>query len=116
MNHYFQSVTGAFTFPNLYKKVSTIFDNAEFVEVGVNYGQSACFMGVEIINQNKNIKLNLIDSWDENFEMGVYDSFMNTIQPIKQEMGDKLNIIKYVENNFDVLITSLFYLQHQQIV
>ena len=26
MNYYFQSVTGAFTFPNLYKKVSTIFD------------------------------------------------------------------------------------------
>ena len=36
MNHYFQSVTGAFTFPNLYKKVSTIFDNAEFVEQAVN--------------------------------------------------------------------------------
>jgi len=99
MNHYFQSVTGAFTFPNLYKKVSTIFDNAEFVEVGVNYGQSACFMGVEIINQNKNIKLNLVDSWDENFEMGVYDSFMNTIQPIKQEMGDKLNIIRDLSVN-----------------
>ena len=99
MDHYYTSVTGAFTFPNLYKKVSTIFDNAEFVEVGVNYGQSACFMGVEIINQNKNIKLNLIDSWDENFEMGVYDSFMNTIQPIKQEMGDKLNIIRDLSVN-----------------
>ena len=24
MNHYFQSVTGAFTFPNLYKKVSNL--------------------------------------------------------------------------------------------
>jgi hypothetical protein len=44
-------------------------------------------MGVEIINQKKNIKLNLVDSWDENFEKGMYDSFMKTIQPIKQEMG-----------------------------
>jgi predicted O-methyltransferase YrrM len=99
MNHYYQSVTGAFTFPNLYKKVSTIFDNAEFVEVGVCYGQSSVFMGVEIINQKKNIKLNLVDSWDENFEKGMYDSFMKTIQPIKQEMGDNLNIIRDLSVN-----------------
>ncbi len=99
MNHYYQSVTGAFTFPNLYRKVCTIFDNAEFVEVGVCYGQSSVFMGVEIINQKKNIKLNLVDSWDENFEKGMYDSFMNTIQPIKQEMGDKLNIIRDLSVN-----------------
>ena len=99
MDHYYQSVTGAFTFPNLYKKVSTIFDNAEFVEIGVCYGQSSVFMGVEIINQKKNIKLNLVDSWDENFEKGMYDSFMNTILPIKQEMGDKLNIIRDLSVN-----------------
>ena len=99
MDHYYQSVTGAFTFPNLYKKVSTIFDNAEFVEIGVCYGQSSVFMGVELINQKKNIKLNLVDSWDENFEKGMYDSFMNTILPIKQEMGDKLNIIRDLSVN-----------------
>jgi len=87
MDHYYLSVRGAFTFPNLYKKMSTIFDNAEFVEIGVNYGQSACFMGVEIINQNKNIKFNLVDSWDENFAVGMYDSFMNTIQPIKHQIS-----------------------------
>ena len=56
MDHYYLSVRGAFTFPNLYKKMSTIFDKGEFVEVGVCYGQSSVFMGVEIINQNKNIK------------------------------------------------------------
>lgn len=99
MDHYYQTIKGAFTFPNLYRKMCTIFDNAEFVEVGVCYGQSSVFMGVEIINQKKNIKLNLIDSWDENFEKGMYNSFTNTIHPIKQKMGDKLNIIKDLSTN-----------------
>ena len=99
MQHYFGNITGAFTFPNLYKKIVTIFDNAEFIEIGVNYGQSAIFMGVEIINQKKNIKLNLVDSWDENFESGVYDLFMNSSKPIREIMGDKLNIIRDLSVN-----------------
>lgn len=101
MEHYYYKVRGAFTFPHLYKKMCTIFDNAEFVEIGVNWGQSAVFMGVEIINQNKNIKLNLIDSWDgeENIQCGIYESFINTVNPIKEKMGDNLNIIKDLSVN-----------------
>jgi len=59
MEHYYKNVRGAFTFPALYFEMVTRFDNAEFVEIGCDCGQSACFIGVEIINRNKNIKLNL---------------------------------------------------------
>lgn len=99
MIHFYNNVVGAFTFPNLYYNVVQFYDNAEFVEVGVNYGQSACFMGVEIINQNKNIKLNLVDSWDENFAAGMYDSFLNSIQPVKNILQDRLDIIRDLSVN-----------------
>jgi predicted O-methyltransferase YrrM len=99
MNHFYNNVVGAFTFPNLYYSAVNFFNDAEFVEVGVNYGQSACFMGVEIINQNKNIKLNLVDSWDENFAAGMYDSFLNSIQPVKNVLQDRLNIIRDLSVN-----------------
>ena len=57
MTHYYQNVRGAFTFPKLYYSMVSMFDNAEFAEIGCDCGQSSCFIGVEIINQNKNIKL-----------------------------------------------------------
>ena len=99
MTHYYQNVRGAFTFPKLYYSMVSMFDNAEFAEIGCDCGQSSCFIGVEIINQNKNIKLNLIDTWgdvDLNNPNGYdsYDLFRKNIQPVKDKLGDKINIIK----------------------
>ena len=99
MTHYYQNVRGAFTFPKLYYSMVSMFDNEEFAEIGCDCGQSSCFIGVEIINQNKNIKLNLIDTWgdvDLNNPNGYdsYDLFRKNIQPVKDKLGDKINIIK----------------------
>jgi len=99
MTHYYQNVRGAFTFPKLYYSMVSMFDNAEFAEIGCDCGQSSCFIGVEIINQNKNIKLNLIDTWgdaDLSNPNGYdsYDLFSKNIQPVKDKLGDNINIIK----------------------
>ena len=103
MTHYYQNVRGAFTFPKLYYSMVSMFDNAEFAEIGCDCGQSSCFIGVEIINQNKNIKLNLIDTWgdaDLSNPNGYdsYDLFRKNIQPVKDKLDDKINIIKDYDN------------------
>jgi len=109
MEHYYQNVRGAFTFPKLYHSMVSMFDNAEFVEIGCDCGQSSCFIGVEIINQNKNIKLNLVDTWSDselNNPNGYpsYDLFCKNIEPIKEKLGNKLNVIK----NYSVNASKLF--------
>ena len=64
MNHFYQNIKGWFTYPKLYKEMVERFDDANFAEVGVYEGQSISFLGVEVINQNKNIKLHCIDNWN----------------------------------------------------
>ncbi len=66
MNHYYDNIPGAFTFPQLYHFVVSHFNNAKFVEIGCDKGQSFSFLGVETINQNKNIELYAVDTWGDN--------------------------------------------------
>lgn len=67
MEHYYKDVpSGWFNYEEVYKlAIDRIPENtnAHFVELGVWFGQSMCFAGVEIIQSNKNIKLDGIDSF-----------------------------------------------------
>ncbi len=63
MEHFYQTIQGWFTFPQLYTQVVREFDNAVFVEIGTWKGKSAAYMAVEIVNYNKNIKFFCIDPW-----------------------------------------------------
>ena len=92
MEHYFDKLEGWFDFPNLYHSVVKMHNNANFVEVGSWQGKSAAFMAVEIINQNKNIKLNCVDTWEGSIEHTndeiikqnlLYDTFLSNIEPVK---------------------------------
>lgn len=65
MEHYYKSVVGFFTYPTFYSDMVKRFNKATFVEIGSFGGQSAAYMGVEIINSNKEIKLICIDAFDE---------------------------------------------------
>lgn len=108
MNHN-NKIVGAFTFPNLYMGMINRFDNAEFVEVGADRGSSTHFMGVEIINSNKNIKFNVVDSWGDNPGSWassdiIYQEFVNNIAPVKEVLKDRLNIIR----SFSVDAANLF--------
>lgn len=68
MNHIYQQPNFGenwFTFPNLYSRfVRESRDGARFVEVGCWKGKSVAYLGVEIINSGKDIKVDAVDTWD----------------------------------------------------
>ena len=65
LQHYYKTVGEEwFTYPKLYSKiVADAKDGSHFVEIGCWKGMSASFMGVEIINSGKKIRLDCIDTW-----------------------------------------------------
>ena len=66
LEHTYQNIFGWFDYDDIYKEqVDNAADGDKFVEIGSLFGKSACFMGVEIKNSNKNITLDCIDYWDE---------------------------------------------------
>ena len=53
-----------FSYPNLYKSMVEKFSSgSKFVEVGSWKGKSAAYLAVEIVNSNKNISLDCVDTW-----------------------------------------------------
>jgi predicted O-methyltransferase YrrM len=120
MEHFYKEVDseGWFDYQNLYTEMVEKFPNdSHFVEVGSWKGMSACYMAVEIINSNKNIKFDCVDTWkyydwftdiSEGAFEGVYDVFLKNIDPVK----DTINIVrelsweaplKYDDNSLDFI-------------
>lgn len=111
MDHYYQNIDGMFNFMNIYSEMVKKFpDNSHFVEVGCWKGRSAVYLGVEIINSNKNIKLDCIDNWEftddiytSNEELCavkgvVFEEFLKNIEPLSSIISyHKLNSIKASE-------------------
>jgi predicted O-methyltransferase YrrM len=95
MEHYFHTLgENWFTYSPLYHKIVNHFPNkSHFVEVGVWKGMSAAFMAVEIINSEKDIKFDCIDTWEivEESKTGIpddwyenlYETFLKNITPVK---------------------------------
>jgi predicted O-methyltransferase YrrM len=93
MEHYYQNIgEDWFTYPNFYSSVVASFPpGSKFVEVGSWRGRSACFLGVEIHNSGKDIKLDCVDTWNGSEEHvgydilendGLYKEFISNIEPI----------------------------------
>lgn len=93
MEHFYKNIEGWFTYPILYSTaVKTAPNNAHFVEVGSWKGASAVYMAVEIVNSNKNIKFDCIDTWKGSEEHNLntaeqqeelYLTFLKNIEPVK---------------------------------
>lgn len=96
MNHYYQNIgENWFSYAELYKQmVQDAEDGDIFVELGCWKGRSTCFLGVEIINSGKDIKLCAVDSWRyrPNTEQPcvsqiefnkVFSEFLNNIRPLE---------------------------------
>lgn len=65
MEHFFHSIPGNFDFHDIYDQaVREAPEGAQFVEVGVWKGRSAAYMGTQIKNSGKHIRLYLVDMWD----------------------------------------------------
>jgi hypothetical protein len=105
IEHFYKETEGEnwFNYENLYSDVVRKFDSgAHFVEVGTWKGKSACYMAVEIINSEKDIKFDCVDTW-EVVEEGwnfcalpkfnnLFNIFKKNIEPVK----NKINIIKSI--------------------
>lgn len=64
MIHYYQKIFGYFNFENFYRKmVDEAKDGDIFVEIGCYRGRSTAFLATEILNSNKKITLNCVDTW-----------------------------------------------------
>jgi len=93
VDHYYQDLEGFFDFQDAYKlAIDTTANGGMFVEVGSWKGQSAAFMGVEIVNSGKDIKLYCVDTWagsdehvtDDDVILGtLYDRFLENTRPVK---------------------------------
>jgi SAM-dependent methyltransferase len=94
MEHFYNNIgEDWFSYPNLYKSiVENNQDGAHIVEIGSWKGRSASFMAVEIINSNKNIKFDCVDTWEGSIEHKtydviteekLYDIFLSNIEPVK---------------------------------
>jgi len=102
IKHIYETVSGWFTFPLFYSSVvDQAKDGYHFVEVGTWKGKSACYMAVEIINSEKKIKFDCIDTFkgseDEEYANpnsssyepllstsdGLYNHFLDNIKPVK---------------------------------
>lgn len=104
MKHFYKDINSEdwFGYEDLYKLVVEKFtDNSHFVEVGTWKGMSACYMAVEIINSNKNIRFDCVDTWeyvetskeiDEHQFENLYEIFLENIKPIKHI----INIVKSI--------------------
>src|SRR5512147_200969 len=93
MEHYYQNIHGWMNYEGLYSDMVKRFpDGSRFVEVGSWVGRSACYLGVEIINSGKNIKLDCVDTWlgapelmqeDVIVNGTLYSDFITNIEPLK---------------------------------
>jgi hypothetical protein len=120
MEHYFETIgENWFSYQYFYRDMVSRFNNAKFAEIGCWKGRSTAYLGVEIINQNKNIELYCIDSWkyketteqpagnQSEFDK-VYEQFCNNIKPIKNivnicRMDSVSASCQYPDNYFDFI-------------
>jgi beta-1,4-mannosyl-glycoprotein beta-1,4-N-acetylglucosaminyltransferase len=86
--HYHDMVEGWFSKDDIefYKCVVDQFDSpSHFVEVGSYKGKSTVCLAVEILNQNKDIKIDCVDIWEPNlmYKDLTLQEFMYNIAPVK---------------------------------
>jgi len=104
MKHFYQNIQGWFDFQNLYKEMVSIHNNAKFVEVGVWRGKSTFFLAVEIINQNKKITLDTIDSYEHLTEEYSYN------KNVPKEFQENIKSFKFINSiNKDSIEASKLY-------
>ena len=122
MNHYYKSVTSEnwFDYQKFYSSAVMEFGHgSHFIEVGSWKGQSSCYMAVEIINSNKNIRFDCVDTWKIDTDQSefwksisvdtgidLYDIFLQNIEPVKNYINivrelSRIAADRYSDNSID---------------
>ena len=100
MKHFYTEIDSEvwFDYQDIYKMMVQKYpDGSHFLEVGAWKGMSACFMAVEIINSQKNIKFDCVDTWEyintqkdirpHQYE-NLYETFKKNIEPVKDYINE----------------------------
>ena len=95
MNHFYHEIQGWFIYQSIYDQAITdAADGAHFVEIGSWRGRSSAYMAVAILNSNKNIRFDCVDTWlgslDEEVHQTdpavvnatLYTEFLNNMAPV----------------------------------
>jgi predicted O-methyltransferase YrrM len=115
MEHYYKRIgEDWFSYPGLYEgMVESAEDGAHFVEVGTWKGRSAVFMAVEIINSEKKIQFDCVDTWTavdtqlpKHMYKNLYQIFLKNIEPVRHVINPvKMLSVKaayeYEDNSLD---------------
>jgi hypothetical protein len=93
MDHFYQHIQGWFGFERLYRdQVSKVVDTAHFVEIGAWKGKSTAYMSTEIVNSGKQIKFDVVDTWQGSLEHQndpevtqgtLFDIFLTNLKPVE---------------------------------
>lgn len=106
MTHFYETIRGWFTFPNLYSDMVKRFPSgSRFLEVGTFAGQSFAFLAVEIVNSGKEIKLFGIDGFGWS---GLMEEFMANMKPLNGDYtiikGNSVELSEtFVDHSFDFI-------------
>jgi hypothetical protein len=116
MEHFYENIQGWFDFMDIYSEAVRIFrKDAHFVEIGAWLGRSTAYMAVEIINSGKNIKFDVIDTWqgspgglDEQVYVDIlkevdkpaYDKFLENLDSVKHIINPIVGFSHDIVNNY----------------
>jgi hypothetical protein len=94
LEHFYEPITGWFTFPRFYKDIVQILPNGStVVEVGVYEGKSLAYFMVEMLRENKSFNVYAIDSFtfsDEQTKENIEVVFRRNLSSVI----DKVNVIR----------------------
>lgn len=96
MEHFYENIQGWFNYESIYDTaVNLAPDSAHFVEIGSWRGKSTAYLAVTIINSNKNIQVDCVDTWQGSLTEEVhqndpavinktlYNEFLINMEPVK---------------------------------
>lgn len=87
MEHYWKKVEGYLDHFELQDLALRSFNSGRFVEIGTFRGRSASYLGVEIINSGKDIKLDTVDHFDVSRDYSAtsqnqYQTVIKNLEPV----------------------------------
>jgi predicted O-methyltransferase YrrM len=103
MKHYYRKIQGWFDFMDIYSMMVERFPSGSlFVEIGSWKGMSAVYMGVEIINSKKDIKLVCVDNWklkDDDYSLPEYANPKQAYIEFRRNIHPVSSVVQHVKKS-----------------
>ena len=116
IEHFYQNIDGMFDFQDIYSEMVNIAENNFWhVEVGAWRGKSSAYLATEINNSGKNIKFDVIDTWEgskgdkdeqwhnnviQSLDVSLYEDFLRNINPVKHIINPIVGRSTDIANNY----------------